>query len=76
MDKEEIVDFISPLSSLIIEQMDNTHFHCGYMPWDLIKGPSSFKHFLIGTIGSDSASARLSGASRYIYTIATGYESR
>ena len=52
------------------------------MPRDLnkgllkyIKGPSYFKHFLIGTIGSDSASARLSGASRYIYTIATGYES-
>ena len=52
------------------------------MPQDLIegllgyiKGPSYFKHFLIGTIGSDSASARLSGASRYIFTIATGYES-
>ena len=51
------------------------------MPQDLIegryiKGPSYFKHFLIGTIGSDSARARLSGASRYIFTIATGYESR
>ena len=52
------------------------------MPRDLIegllgyiKGPSYFKHFLIGTIGSDSASARLSGASRYIFTIATGSES-
>ena len=52
------------------------------MPQDLIegllgyiKGPSYFKHFLIGTIGSDSARARLSGASRYIYIIATGYES-
>ena len=52
------------------------------MPQDLIegllgyiKGPSYFKHFLIGTIGSDSARARLSGASRYIFTIATGYES-
>ena len=52
------------------------------MPRDLnkgllkyIKGPSYFKHFLIGTIGSDSARARLSGASRYIFTIATGYES-
>ena len=53
------------------------------MPQDLIegllgyiKGPSYFRHFLIGTIGSDSARARLSGASRYIYIIATGYESK
>ena len=53
------------------------------MPRDLnkgllkyIKGPSYFKHFLIGTFGGDSARARLSGASRYIYIIATGYESR
>ena len=52
------------------------------MPRDLnkgllkyIKGPSYFKHFLIGTFGGDSARARLSGASRYIYIIATGYES-
>ena len=44
------------------------------MPRDLIedllgyiKGPSYFKHFLIGTIGSDSARARLSGASRYCH---------
>ena len=49
------------------------------MPRDLnkgllkyIKGPSYFKHFLIGTFGGDSARARLSGASRYIYIIATG----
>ena len=41
-----------------------------------IKGPSYFKHFLIGTFGGDSARARLSGASRYIYIIATGYESK
>ena len=52
------------------------------MPRDLnkgllkyIKGPSYFKHFLIGAFGGDSARARLSGASRYIYIIATGYES-
>ena len=52
------------------------------MPRDLnkgllkyIEGPSYFEHFLIGTFGGDSARARLSGASRYIFTIATGYES-
>ena len=53
------------------------------MPRDLnkgllkyIEGPSYFEHFLIGTFGGDSARARLSGASRYIFTIATGSESR
>ena len=53
------------------------------MPRDLnkgllkyIKGPSYSEHFLIGTFGGDSARARLSGASRYIYIIATGYESK
>ena len=53
------------------------------MPRDLnkgllkyIEGPSYFEHFLIGTFGGDSARARLSGASRYIYIIATGYESK
>ena len=57
IDREEIIVIISPLSSLMIEQMVNTYFHCGYMPQDLIeglsgyiKGPSYFKHFLIGTI--------------------------
>ena len=83
MDKEEIIVIISSLSSLTIEQMFNTPISTvaicreilSMVFWGTSRVLPILNISLLVQFGSDSARARLSGASRYIYIIATGYES-